>query len=181
MRSLLCLFSRLNRPGDLSRSSCGFPSRPFTIFVTLLGTFSNGYHNIQGTDVRFIGLKVLHLALLENWNNVHQLPVSWDLSRFPKLLKSYQERFCDDISQLFEDSEMNPIRPYRPVGIQLEQQISHSFRVDWELIILTVMILQLRALRLPWCIIHVEDRGKESVKQLCLVSVPVCEITILIQ
>ncbi|KAJ7415519.1 hypothetical protein BTVI_37906 [Pitangus sulphuratus] len=62
---------------------------------------------------------------------VKQLPVSWNLSGFPKLLKNHQERFCNDISGLLEDSGMNPIRPHRFVGIQLEQQILHSFRVDY--------------------------------------------------
>lgn len=40
---------------------------------------------------------------------------------------------------------MNSTRPHRFVGIQLEQKILHNFRVHWELIIFTVMILQLRA------------------------------------
>ncbi|KAJ7420916.1 hypothetical protein WISP_45863 [Willisornis vidua] len=34
-----------------------------------------------------------------------------------------------------------------------------SFRIKWELIILTVMVLQLKALRFPWSTIRVEDRG----------------------
>lgn len=44
------------------------------------------------------------LALLENWDSICQLPVRWDLSRFPRPLKSHWERFCNYISQLFEDS-----------------------------------------------------------------------------
>ncbi|KAJ7420083.1 hypothetical protein WISP_50248 [Willisornis vidua] len=72
--------------------------------------------------------------------------VIWDLSGFPRPLKNYQERFCDDISQQFEDTGMNPIRPHRLVGIHLEQQILHNFRVSWELIILAVMALQLRTI-----------------------------------
>ncbi|KAJ7398434.1 RFX family member 8, lacking RFX DNA binding protein [Pitangus sulphuratus] len=83
---------------------------------------------------------VVLLDLLKNQDNVHQLPVNWDLSVFSRLLKNHRERFCDDISQLFEDSWGNPIRF---VGIQLEQQILYSFRVDWEFIILAVMVLQL--------------------------------------
>ncbi|KAJ7398003.1 hypothetical protein BTVI_129003 [Pitangus sulphuratus] len=75
--------------------------------------------------------------------------VSWDLSGFPRPLKNHQERLCDDISQLFEDSGMNPIKLHRFVGIHLEEQILHKFRVDLELIILTVMALQLRALKPP--------------------------------
>ncbi|KAJ7419583.1 hypothetical protein BTVI_24832 [Pitangus sulphuratus] len=121
---------------------------------------------------------ILLLALHENWD-IRQLPVSWDLSGFPRPLKNHQQRFCNDISQLFEDSGMNPIRPHRLLVIQLEQHMPHNFKVNWELIILTVMVLQLRALTLP-SIIHIEDRGKESVKHLCLVSVPICEVTILI-
>uniref|UniRef100_A0A8B9T4B1 Calmodulin-binding domain-containing protein n=1 Tax=Anas platyrhynchos TaxID=8839 RepID=A0A8B9T4B1_ANAPL len=43
MRSPLSLFSRLNKPSDLSHSSYVFPSRPFTIFVALLWTLSNSF------------------------------------------------------------------------------------------------------------------------------------------
>ncbi|KAJ7415310.1 rna-directed dna polymerase from mobile element jockey-like [Pitangus sulphuratus] len=76
----------------------------------------------------------------------------------PKTPQNHQERLYDDISKVFADSEMNPIRPHRFVAIQLEQQVPHSFRVDWELVILAVMAPQLRAQR-PF-IIHAEDRGK---------------------
>lgn len=40
------------------------------------------------------------------------------------------------------------------------------------------MVFQLRPLGLPWSITHAEDRGKEYIKHLCLVYVPVCEVTI---
>lgn len=56
-----------------------------------------------------------------------------------------------------EDSQMNLIRPHRLVGIQLEQ-ILHKFRVNWRLISLTVMVLQIRAPTLPWpifCVIPI--------------------------
>lgn len=44
MRSpLYLLFSRLNRPSDLSCSLYVFLSRPFTIFITLLCTLSKNY------------------------------------------------------------------------------------------------------------------------------------------
>lgn len=72
------------------------------------------------------------------------------------------------------------MRPYGFAGIQLKQQISHKSRVDWELNIFTVMVLQLRAVGPPWSIICAEDRGKESIKHLCLAPVPLCEVTILI-
>lgn len=75
---------------------------------------------------------------------------------------------------------MNPIRPHRYVGIQLEQQIQHNFRVDCESILIPVIVLQLRALGPPWSAIHVKDIGKECLKHLCLVSLPVCEVAILI-
>lgn len=39
----------------------------------------------------------------------------------------------------FEYSWMNSYK-----GIQLEQQILHKFVIDWELIILTAMVLQLK-------------------------------------
>ncbi|TRZ08196.1 hypothetical protein HGM15179_018912 [Zosterops borbonicus] len=52
------------------------------------------------------------------------------------------ERPSDEISQLLQYSWMNPIRPYRLIGIQMEQ-IPHKFRITWELIILTAMVLQL--------------------------------------
>lgn len=39
---------------------------------------------------------------------------------------------------------MNPIRTHRFVGIQLEQQILQDFRVNWELLVVTIMVLQLR-------------------------------------
>jgi len=39
--SLLC--SGLNRPRDLSHSSCVFPSRPFTMFVALFWTLSDRF------------------------------------------------------------------------------------------------------------------------------------------
>ncbi|KAJ7406427.1 Bifunctional arginine demethylase and lysyl-hydroxylase JMJD6 [Willisornis vidua] len=72
----------------------------------------------------------------ENWDNVHQLPVTQDLSGFPGLLKNHQ-RGGVMTSELHEDSGMNPIRPQRFVGIQLEQQMLHKFRVNLELIIQT--------------------------------------------
>lgn len=42
------------------------------------------------------------------------------------------------------------------------------------------MVLQLRALIPPQSIICDEDGGKECVELICLVSIPVCEATILI-
>lgn len=63
---------------------------------------------------------------------------------------------------------MNTIRPHRFVGIQLEQQIPQKFRIHWELIILTLTVLQLRVLRPSWSILHVEDRGNECMKSPCL-------------
>lgn len=53
---LLSVSSLLNRPNYLSHSSHSFPSRPFTIFVTLwtlskyLNVFAVNAHNIQGED-----------------------------------------------------------------------------------------------------------------------------------
>lgn len=67
---------------------------------------------------------------------------------------------------------MNPNRPHRFVGIQMEQQILHMFRVNGELIILAFMVLQLKTLGPFWSVNHGEDKGKECNKDLCLVSVP---------
>lgn len=95
---------------------------------------------------RSLVFRALLLAVLENWDDVYQLPVSWDLFGLPRLLKNHQARFCD-ISQLIEDSWMNPIRPHSFLGIQLEKQISHKFRVNWDSIILAAMVFLPRALR----------------------------------
>jgi len=50
------------------------------------------------------------------------------------------------ISQIFENPGMNPIGPYRPKYIQLEQYTSHKFGFGWEFIITAVQVIKLRAL-----------------------------------
>lgn len=72
---------------------------------------------------------------------------------------------------------MNPIRLHRFTGIQLEQQSPHNLKVNCELNILAVLVVQLRSLGRPQLIISVEDRGKEGIKHLCLVYVLGCEAT----
>lgn len=44
---------------------------------------------------RSLVFRALLLAVLENWDDVYQLPVSWDLFGLPRLLKNHQARFCD--------------------------------------------------------------------------------------
>ncbi|KAK4806181.1 hypothetical protein QYF61_001104 [Mycteria americana] len=109
------------------------------------------------------------------------LPVNWDLSRLPRLLKSNGERSHNSIGQLFQYPGMNPIGPHRLMCIQLEQQVSNKFRVGWEFIIPPVMVFQHRALGVPGPIINVEDRGKEGIERLCFVCVPICEVTNLVK
>ncbi|KAK4807110.1 hypothetical protein QYF61_018451 [Mycteria americana] len=103
------------------------------------------------------------------------LPVNWDLSRLQRPLKNNGEGSHDDIGQLFQYPGMNPIRPHRLMCIQLEQQVSNKFRIGWEFIIPPVMVFQHRALGVPGPIIGVEDRGKEGIKHLCFVYIPICE------
>lgn len=76
---------------------------------------------------------------------------------------------------------MNLIRSHRLIGIQLEQQILHSFRIDWEFVILAAVVLQLRALGVPEAITGIDERGEESSKCLCFDCGPVCEVTELIK
>lgn len=63
---------------------------------------------------------------------------------------------------------MNPIRLHRFIGIQLEQQIPHNFRVSWELNTLTVLVLQLRALGLPQPTTGVADEAKKALNMSAL-------------
>jgi len=65
-------------------------------------------------------------------------------------------------------------------GSRFEQQTPHTFRVGWEFVIPTVMVLQIRARGVPKAIFSVEDRGKEGIKHLCFAHVLVCEVTFLI-
>lgn len=58
---------------------------------------------------------------------------------------------------------------------------SHKLGVGWELIVTAALILQLWATAVPEPSISVEDRGKEGIKGLCFVCIPVCEVTILIK
>lgn len=70
------------------------------------------------------------------------------------------ERSCNGISQHF----VNPINALNHIGIHLDQQISHNFRVSWGMIICVVRVLQLRAL-----VCHcVEDRGREGINPSAL-------------
>lgn len=62
---------------------------------------------------------------------------------------------------------MNPIWTHRLTGIHLEQRILHKFGIDWEFIIPTVMVLQLRAVGPPEPITG-SARGKSTVCFLSL-------------
>ncbi|KAF4798588.1 hypothetical protein TURU_062598 [Turdus rufiventris] len=136
-----------------------------------------GYATVEENQVGQAGLSAHEdmLAVMNDWvvlqDNVRQLPASWNLSRFPRLLKNHGERLCDDFSQVSEDSWMYPIRPYRFAGTQLEQKILHKFVVNIKFFFLAAMVLKVRSLTPPW--IHVEDRGKECIKHLCLAPVSV--------
>ena len=46
-------------------------------------------------------IRVFLLTFLENWDNICQLPVDWDLSRLPRPLKNNGERARNNIGQLF--------------------------------------------------------------------------------
>jgi len=70
--------------------------------------------------------RVFLLTLLENRDNICQLPVNWDLSRLPRLLKNNGERSHDNVGELFPYPGMNPIGPQRLTCIQLEQQVPNS-------------------------------------------------------
>lgn len=72
---------------------------------------------------------------------------------------------------------LNPKGPPRLVCIQVEQQIPHNIGVGWECIVLQ-SVLKLRAPGVSEPMASVEDRGKEGMKCLCFVYVPVCEVTV---
>jgi len=73
----------------------------------LLQNFSR---HLSKTD-RPVITKAFPLSLLENWDNICQLPVDKDLSRLPRLLKNNGERSLYNISQLFHYPGMNPLSP----------------------------------------------------------------------
>lgn len=54
--------------------------------------------------------------------------------QIPKITQKSREAF-NDIKKIFEDSLMNSMILNRFKGIQLEQQIPHNFRVNWEYVI----------------------------------------------
>lgn len=76
---------------------------------------------------------------------------------------------------------MNLIKPHISVGIQLEELIPHNFKINLELTVLTVMGLQLRALRSPWSATILKAEAKTALNDLCFLHIPVCEMIILIQ
>lgn len=75
------------------------------------------------------------LSLLENWDNVYQLPVDWDLSRFSRLLKNNWARPCDDINQLFEYPGLNPTRLHILTCTHLKMEMTCRFESVWEFIV----------------------------------------------
>ncbi|GAB0181575.1 mitochondrial enolase superfamily member 1 [Grus japonensis] len=116
--------------------------------------------------------------LLENWDNICQLPVDWKLSRFPRPLKNSGERSHDDIGQLFQYPGLYPFRPRRHA---LEHRVLNKFRVGWEFIIPPVMVFLHRAPGVPEPIISVKGRGREGIECLHFVYIPICEVTDLIK
>lgn len=64
---------------------------------------------------------------------------------------------------------------------QLEQHVLNKLRVSWKVIIPPVTVFQHRALGFPEPIISVEDRGKEGIKNLCCMYIPICEESDLIK
>lgn len=84
-----------------------------------------------------------------------------DSSRFPRLQKN-DKRSHDDISQPFWNPGMNPIGPHRFICIQLEQQISNNFRIDWEFLFPSVMVFQHQASRVPGTIAGAKTEVKKK-------------------
>ncbi|KAK4810613.1 hypothetical protein QYF61_007350, partial [Mycteria americana] len=152
---------------SLSRSLCkaSLPSRESTAPPSLVSSANL-------LNIIYKNIKERALALKLSLAEPHRLP---------RLLKNNGESSCDGISQLFQYPGMKPIGPHRLMCIQLEQQVSNKFRVGWEFIIPPVTVLQHRAPGVPGPIIDVEDRGEESIKRLCFVYVPICEVTELIK
>lgn len=79
-----------------------------------------------------------------------------------------------------------PLKPigiygFPDIGIQMEQQILHKFKVGWEFIFTVVMVLQLKALGVPEPTIGVEESSEEDIKHLWYFYVLVCEVTVLIK
>lgn len=63
--------------------------------------------------------------------------------------------------------------------IQKEQESLHKFGVSWDLTVTEVTILQSGTHGVPEPTVGIEDRGKESIKSLCFVYVPVYKMSIL--
>lgn len=55
------------------------------------------------------------------------------------------EKACNNISQLFQYSGMNPIRLHILMCIQLEQQLLNKFSISWKFVISPAMVLKHRA------------------------------------
>lgn len=89
---------------------------------------------------RPVAPKVISVALPVDWDTVCQLPVNWDLSTLPEVLKNQGESSRYDISQLFKYHWMNYIRVHRLLGMQLKQQIPCNFWTDWEFIVLATIV-----------------------------------------
>lgn len=132
------------------------------------------FPDFTSTEVKLAGLYFAGFSFLPF------LKIGTMFSSFQSARTSLDSQACSKIiktgfamtQQLLEDSWMNPNRPHRFVGIQMEQQILHMFRVNGELIILAFMVLQLKTLGPFWSVNRGEDKGKECKKDLCLVSVP---------
>lgn len=60
--------------------------------------------------------------------------------------------------------------------IQLEQLLLNKFRRSWEFILPSVLVFQHRVPGILGPIIGVKDGGKEGIKYLCFVYVPICEV-----
>lgn len=91
--------------------------------------------------------RVILVAHAEDRDNISQLPVSWGLYRFPGPFQNHWQ-----VSQWHQLAvwglSVVPIKAYRFIAMQLDQQIPYNFRFNSELI-LTALFLLLRALRHP--------------------------------
>lgn len=56
---------------------------------------------------------------------------------------------------------------------------AHPAQDGWKFTVTTDVVLQLRALEISEAISSVKDRGKEGIKRLCFVCIPICEVTTL--
>lgn len=103
------------------------------------GVFKNSQNNLLHNFTshwseadRSVVFRVILLAFLENWDNVSQISVYWDLSKVPKPFKNWETLQWHQTA-LLEYSWMNLIKPQRlkrdpadPAQIQGPVGVNHS-------------------------------------------------------